>query len=160
MKLYTSYFAQIRNMPSTMLPMSTAMFPPKWFVEPKPEYWRNSSYYNGHRIYTDGKGRINGMVFDELVPKSACECPCSLRMPANCAFLRTYRRQLDAIDVEAFKAKCKAVAEQFNKNICILFFEKPDNACSERVVFKQWCKDNCIEVEEFDKNNFPTSFQI
>ena len=56
---YISYFYQIRNMKPNMLPVSTAMWDPKWFHNGKSEEWR----------YMDKNGVINGVrMIDLMMP--------------------------------------------------------------------------------------------
>ena len=59
-QIYISYFYQIRFFKKNMIPISTALYDPKW-------------YYNGHQghFYKDHNGVYNGFVwnvFDRVEP--------------------------------------------------------------------------------------------
>ena len=51
MEIRTSYFYQIRNFKKNMLPVSTAIYDPKW-------YHHNLGYNN---IFEDKRGILNGL---------------------------------------------------------------------------------------------------
>lgn len=141
MKIYTSYFAQMRNFPPNMISFSTATWNPKWLSKNDPHIW---------------------LDIPPLKPGEACEglCngKCANKQPEFCAFLKTYRKQLDMLDFNEIVSKIKAIAlkiqqeEHFNGvDVAILVYETPRNKCSERIVIQQWFKDNGIEVAEWER---------
>jgi len=89
MKLYTSYWAQVRNFPTNLIVLNTTIWPPRW--------------YNVGGI--DKRGVIS-LHCEPLRPGHSCDglCDgrCEPRHPQDCAFLREYRKQLDAIDFDDF----------------------------------------------------------
>lgn len=155
--IYTSYFYAVRFMPHTMLPVSTALFDPKWFHMNRGQ----------HYIYRDRRGVLNGVRSLPLVPGADCKDLCDgkdcLRLPSTCGFLKTYQRQLEKFGTGAFDehlvrlqcaAQKAAEIDGFDPNesidICFLFHEKPDQPCSERVPFHNWLRQNEYLFQEFD----------
>lgn len=151
MKLYTSYFYQIRFFSPNIVPMSTALYDPKW--------------YHNHRgpnhVYLDKRQVINGIRIESFHPDNTCADLCHGRpcdsTPDQCEFLRRYRAQLDKIDFDEFIKWCKRFAKIYRKSmnlkdevsLAFIFHETPDNPCSERVVFQQWFQDHHYQIEEF-----------
>ena len=144
MKLYTSYWAQVRNFPPNLVGLNTTIWPPKW----RPL----------------GKDNREVWVIDcpPLKPGPSCEglCrgDCNPKHPENCQFLINYYNQLRNIDIRDFferlvKLKNKMENEEKIKDISFAFivFETPSNKCSERVMIHLWLKDWGVEVEEWIK---------
>ena len=148
MKLYTSYWAQIKNFPKNLVALSTVVWEPKW--------------------YKVGGMDQNGVISlrcPPLRPGKACEglCngKCSPKHPQDCRFLQEYRKQLDAIDFSAFMRKINKLhdiiqeQEKINDvNFAFIFYEKYDNPCSERWPVQDWFRAHNVGVEEWqlDKN--------
>lgn len=144
MKLYTSYWAQVRNFPPNLVGLNTTVWPPKW----RPL----------------GKDKNNVLVIDcpPLKPGSECEglCrgACGPKHPKDCQFLKVYRRQLDYINIEDFITQLERLKQQIEKGenlqnieFAFIVFESPKNPCSERWAIQDWLKYNDIEVEEWYK---------
>lgn len=145
MKLYTSYFYQIRNMPRTIICLSTVYSPPKYEVK-------------------DSTGQPAIIIrCNPLIPGKACEglCEgkCNPKHPKDCAFLRVYREQLDKIDFNDFMDKLLDLRARLlddfpdreDFDFAFVFFEKYDNPCSERWPVQEWLRAHDIEVEEWKK---------
>lgn len=144
MKLYTSYFAQLRNFPSNLVGLSTAVWNPQWL---NPDRDKNGA------IWLDIPPLKPGRECDGL-----CNGKCNPKHPHDCDFLKVYRKQLDKIDFKMFiehletLAKTIELGENLSEvNFAFLVYEKYDNPCSERVIIKQWFKDNGMEIEEWQK---------
>lgn len=144
MKLYTSYFYQIRFFPRNLIPLSTVVWPPKYQIK-------------------DSTG-APALIIDcpPLKPGSACEglCrgACSPKHPSNCDFLKVYHKQLQAIDFTKFMRKLehlkKIIEEQEHLedvNFAFIVFEAPTNLCSERVIIQSWFEENGLEVKEWQR---------
>ena len=152
MKVYTSYFYQVRHFKPNMLPFSTAMSDPRWF------------HGGGGKdfVFQDARGVVNGLRLDVLAPRGECigKCvgakDCSL-MPDTCDFLRAYARQLQRIDFEAFIEGLEDIALEVKKvvgfegepEIALVVYEAPGNLCSERVPLQHWFAENGYSIEEF-----------
>ena len=145
MKLYTSYFAQLRNFPPNLVGLSTAIWNPKW-LQP-------------------GRDK-NGAIWLDIPPlkpgaecEGLCEGKCYPKHPADCKFLQVYRTQLDKINFEQFISHLQLLSatikmgEQLNEDVdfAFLVYEKYDNPCSERWPIQQWFKDNGMEIKEWKK---------
>lgn len=147
MKIYTSYFAQIRNFPKNLVILSTAAWPPKWY-----------------KIGDKDKNGIISLHCTPLRPGIECEglCrgSCNPKHPQDCEFLKVYRKQLDKINFKEFLEHLLNLRELLlsenpdykDIDFALLVFETPQNPCSERVVIQQWFKDNGLEIEEWKYN--------
>ena len=147
MKLYTSYWAQIRNFPTNLIVLNTTIWPPRW--------------YNVGGI--DKRGVIS-LHCEPLRPGHSCDglCDgrCEPRHPQDCAFLREYRKQLDAIDFNDFIQHLldlqARLLEDFpdrkELDFAFIFFEKYDNPCSERWAVQDWLRAHGVEIEEWHPN--------
>lgn len=148
MKIYTSYFYQIRFFKRNMIPLSTAVWDPKWF------------HHEARTVYKDKNGVYNGFRIEEFAPRNA-ECKgrdlCT-QTPDNCQFLKNYRTQLDELNfdhvMKTFEDLCKTINqwENFEEEpiIVLIVYETPSNPCSERRVIQEWFKDHGVIVEELN----------
>ena len=143
MKFYISYFYQIRHMTPNIIPLSTAVYPPKWFDKGDP--------------YFDKNGVLNGVTCDLFVPgpqlqnlcKGSQNCTCDNK---TCDFLQGYREQLSHItkdQVEYYGKAIGAAIGMSDPDIALIVYETPDNPCSERGPIIEWFKNNGMEITEF-----------
>ena len=147
MKLYTSYFAQIRNFPNNLVALSTVIYEPKW--------------------YKVGEVDKNGVISIRCTPlrpgincSGLCNGSCEKRHPQDCAFLQEYRKQLDAINFNDFMDRLLDLRERLHIdfpdredfNFAFIFFEKYDNPCSERWPVQEWFRKHGVEIEEWHPN--------
>lgn len=144
MRLYTSYFAQLRNFPPNLVGLSTAIWNPKWL---------NPGRDKNGAIWLDIPPLKPGKECDGL-----CNGKCAPKHPNDCDFLKVYRKQLDKIDFKMFIKHLETLAKtiQLGENLeevnfAFLVYEKYDNPCSEREIIQQWFRDNGIEIEEWHK---------
>lgn len=146
MKLYTSYWAMVRNFPKNLVGLNTTVWPPKW--------------------RSLGKDKNNVWVIDCPPLKPGSECAglcngsCNPPHPQDCKFLQTYRKQLEAIDVDEFIAQLIVLKEQIEEgehledvNFALIVFEAPSRACSERGELQNWLRAHGIKIEEWSKND-------
>ena len=150
MKLYISYFYQVRFFSRNMVPVSTAMFDPKWFS------------HNG-QIYKDKNGVYNGINCEDLHPELGLSeedmCPCDQhkKRSSECTFLIEYKKHLDTINFRDFLNWCEALGnyvqkkEQFEEEpvIVLLVYETPNNPCSERGPLIAWCAEHGVDLKEW-----------
>lgn len=156
MRIYTSYFYQIRFFTPNMIPLSTALWDPKWY----------HANHDASYVFRDKRGVFNGMRYQPLMPGHSCDGECRGREqcnnlnPLECDFLRHYKEQLDQINFQDFLSEMKAIADStatlINASsdemiICIIFHEAPSNPCSERVMVQQWFKDNNFPINEWHR---------
>ena len=144
MKIYTSDFAQMRNFPPNLIGLSTAHWEPRYITQGRSQ---NGIIWMGIPPLKPGK-ECDGL----------CNGKCADKHPKSCAFLKTYRAQLDKLNFNEIINKIKMIAQKVKEgegfedvDVAILVYEKFDNPCSERVIIKQWFKDNGMEIEEWHK---------
>ena len=147
MKLYTSYWAQVKNFPKNLVALSTVVWEPKW--------------------YNVGEVDKNGVISLRCKPlrpgpscDGLCDGHCEPRHPQDCAFLREYRKQLDAIDFDDFiqhlldlQARLlEDFPDRTDFDFAFIFYEKYDNPCSERWAVQDWLRAHGVEIEEWHPN--------
>ena len=154
MKILTSYFYQIRNMKQNYIPLSTAVWDPKWFHQGKG---------NGYQ-WKDKNGVWNGLRAEPFVPGEACEglCrgpeTCMAYSPQTCSFLKTYYNQLEQLDFQEIISRFETLGNQIKEIegfkeepiLVLIFHEKYDNPCSERWPVQEWFKEHGYPIEEFN----------
>ena len=146
LKFWISYFYNLRFLPADIIPVSTALSDPSWF-RGEPRF--------------DSRGVLNGLNFSEFHhPKAyACGCPCTLKNPKECEFLRTYRLHLDTLQADIEIPKFEALAEYLRSNgvpvrgFCLMVYETPDNPCSERKPLQELWDIWGLELPEFSPSN-------
>lgn len=152
MKIKISYFYSIRNFQPYMIPISTAIWDPKWYHDFKGQdyvFKKNNVYY--------------GLRYDSLAPGLTCQSCCRgpercMETPDSCLFLKNYYKQLQGINFAQMITDLKNLAysikehEGFQEDpmIVLLVYEKVDNPCSERHSIKRWFKENGIELKDFE----------
>lgn len=146
MKLYTSYWAQVRHFPNNLIILSTVIWEPKWY-----------------KIGDVDKNGVISLRCRPLIPgkecEGLCEGKCNPKHPKDCAFLKTYREQLDKIDFNDFMDKLLDLRARLlddfpdrkDFDFAFVFYEKWDNPCSERWPVQDWLRTHSIEVEEWKK---------
>ena len=144
MKLYTSYFAQLRNFPPNLVGLSTAIWNPKW-LQP-------------------GRDK-NGAIWLDIPPlkpgrecEGLCTGKCNPKHPQDCAFLKTYYEQLQKIDYFKFMNKLFNLHDKICEkegftelDFAFLVYETPQNPCSERTIIQKWFHENEMKIEEWHK---------
>lgn len=95
MKIYTSYFWNIRNLPKNCIPISTALSDPAYFHDFQCKQYQ----------FVDKRGVYNGLRCELLNPRAQlsglCAGACEIK-DLNCHFLTGYKKQLDEIDFDNF----------------------------------------------------------
>ena len=144
MKLYTSYWAQVRNFPRNLVGLNTTVWPPRW----RPM----------------GKDKNGVLVIDcfPLKPNSECSglCNgsdnCKHKDSHNCLFLQTYYNQLEAIEFNHFKYQLQKLHDDIcagenleDVDFAFIVYEKYDNPCSERWPIQKWFKEHNMEIQEW-----------
>ena len=154
-KILTSYFYQIRFFKSNYIPLSTAVFDPKWF---------HKNLGNTYQ-YFDKNNVLNGLRAEPFVPNKDCvglcrgPSVCITEDPTTCEFLSTYYNQLKQLNFNSIMERFSRLAAQYkaakslsNDIIFVLIFhETPNNPCSERWMVQKWFKENGYELKEFNK---------
>ena len=118
-------FRKLRKFPSNILPLSTAVYKPKWY---------------------------DGLSIRELSPYKIkeVECiDCDHSHHETCSFLKQYREYLETLDFDEVYHKLNAVSELTNMDVCLLVYEVTSNPCSERGPLVDWFKKHGVEITEF-----------
>ena len=156
MRIYTSYFYQVRNFTSDMVPLSTAVSDPRWY----------HAFLGKDHQFVDKRGVLNGLRFEIFKPGKSCNNLCMgpnkcEYEPADCKFLQKYAEQLDVISIKGIIRTLKNMEPKLISNLCpdakeityvFLVHEAPCNPCSERSVIQAWFRKNGYDVQEWSKN--------
>jgi len=161
MKYLISYFYHIRHFYPYMIPVSTALWDPKW-------------YHNGmgqNHIFEDSRGVVNGLrceklhfpeeLYDNLHDKQCKGKPCKYE-PSTCEFLKEYEKYLFSLnfkliidELEYFAKEMKDTLEFSEDPIIVLMVHEANtNPCSERGPLIKLFKSNNIDIKEFEQTDF------
>ena len=156
MKIKISYFYMIRFFKPNQIPISTAVWDPKWYHN----FTGNTSYK-----FLDKNNVLNGIRLKDIVPNEKLHNCCRGRdncaslNPESCEFLSGYRKQLYEIDFNAFIRTLETISSaviSYTKSndepeIILIVYETSDNPCSERRVLIDWFESNGYELDEYRK---------
>lgn len=156
MKIYISYFYQIRFFRRNMIPLSTAVWDPKWFHQ----------FQSQDHTFKDQNGVYNGLRIEQFMPGKSCDnlCRgpeyCNPPDPKSCLFLRNYRAQLDQLNFDGVMKGFNDLGNYLKQLdgfsgdpiIVLIVHEAPQNPCSERVVIKQWFQDHGYPLLEWHRS--------
>ena len=157
MKWYISYFYQVRNLDSKVIPMSTAIWDPKWYHN-----FKGNSF-----TFRDKKGVLNGLRCEKLMPTevydASSDCPsdgaksCMHKSEAGwCNYLTKYYNYLKGLDFDDFRRSTEELCKDIDEDcegVCLLVHEAFDNPCSEREPLLKWFEENGIELIQFGKKD-------
>lgn len=158
MKIATSYFYQIRNFKPHMIPVSTALGDPMWYVPPV-----------GQEYFIDKRGIICGLRYEPLIAQrySNLECVGSLTTCGiadtkdknyQCAVMQEYRQLLeDKVDFDRTIKAFQYCADKFYRPfddeepiIVLMVYEAPSNLCSERWALQDYFIQHGWECKELE----------
>lgn len=146
MKFYITYFYNIRFLPIDCLPISTAIWDPKWY-----------RMRNGY-VWKDNRGVINGYRLDELhLPEEQYDNECQLSIykcpfinDELCPFKKKYFNHLLTLDWNDLFNKIESAVKGYNcKDVCLMVHEKPGTLCAERHSLVKYFKLHNIDLIEF-----------
>lgn len=154
-QVYISYFYQIRFFTPNYIPLSTAVYDPKWY----------HSNCGQDYVYKDKNGVVNGLRINPLHPEPHNdECVgCDKKIgPENCSFIRLYKEQLGRINFGEFMVKLNQYMDKINTLYLqypsattlipvFIVHEAPNNPCSERWPLFEWFNEHGIKCEEWSK---------
>lgn len=177
MKIYISYFYQVRNMNAFILPVSTAKYDPFWFhpdVKNPKTGWHSISSYG---MYLDKNRVLNGRRIDELVfpegswkrlEQNNCACTqvCFRKDGITddtetwCPFMVEYLAYLESLDFDSVILLLKKYADDYRQryglphvDVVLLVHEAKSCKCAERPVLQKWFSMHGIELEEWGKGS-------
>ena len=151
---FISYYYSIRWMKSNQIPLSTAIYPPKWYIP------------NGrNHPYLDANDVINSLEIPLLIPNDTIHNECRgsencEQSPKSCRFLQGYYKQLKAIDFKNFQSRTEEFITKAYSTLrlkapdtieaILMVHETPEKACSERWPLIDWFYENGIYLKEFN----------
>ena len=176
---YISYFYQIRNMKPNMLPVSTAMWDPKWFHHGRYDQIKFTDpcgsliSYDVKRKYIDKNGVINGVrmidlimplyKWEELVKRNeSCEHCNDWGITGTCPFMQEYAKYIREKnpDFQKFINFCEEYLYFLNirlnlhlDTIIFIVHEAPSKGCGERPEIQRWFAENGMELKEWSKDD-------
>ena len=136
-----------------MIPISTAMWDPKWFHDFK------SNDFN----FIDKNGVINGLRSELFVPDKQYDCGTDLCKEKdkvtdipNCKFMNEYYSKLNSTTLEGkineLGRICKNAQGRLGfkeESIAVLIvFEVVENMCSERQIIQKYFNENGVDCKE------------
>ena len=150
MKIFITYFYNIRFVKPHMIPLSTAVWDPKWFHN-----------FQGHDIiFKDKNNVLNGIRYPDLSPTNIAPCcPCENKDPTTCQFIKDYAEYLDTLDFDKVYSDLTFIGNKGKEilkfdeepEICLMVYEKPDNPCSERKSLIEYFNKHGIPITEWNK---------
>lgn len=153
MKVYTSYFYQVRFFPKNAIALSTAIWDPKWFHD-----FKGQSH-----VFVDKRGVMNGLRATPFAPGASCDglCRgkelCQTGRPQDCKFLQEYEHQLDSLSLDDILQRMEVIGEKVRAAthfegepiFILLVHEAPNNPCSERVKIQEFFNKRGIPCSEW-----------
>lgn len=150
MKFKITYFYMLRFLKPNQIPISTALWDPKW-------------YNKDGKVYVNDKGVIFGLKCPSLSPQECTPgcCPCNNKTPGKCKFIQEYMESLRKLNFLEIKQGLENMAREVqgfmgfaeDPEIILVVYETPDNPCSERGSLIQWFLENNVNLEEYEKDN-------
>lgn len=156
MILRTSYFYQIRNFKRNMIPVSTAIWDPKYFHDFTGDY---------NYLFKDKRGIINGLRMLPIIEcgraAQSCKGPescCYTSSVPACPFLESYRANLEQLNINTLINNFNYLASAYQKHenindeiaIVLIVYETPKNPCSERQALINYFTSNGIDCRELE----------
>ena len=150
MKFKITYFYMLRFLKPNQIPISTALWDPKW-------YNRNG------KVYVNDKGVIFGLKCPPLSPQECTPgcCPCNNKIPGKCKFIQEYMESLRKLNFLEIRQGLENIAREVqgfmgfteDPEIVLVVYETPNNPCSERGSLIQWFLENNVNLEEYERDN-------
>ena len=154
MKIYTSYFYQIRFFKPSQIPISTATWDPKWFHDFKGQ----------DNVWKDKNGVWNGIRLEILNPSHCCSLPpecteCGRRgNPETCSFIKDYAKGLrEKVNFRELMEILKKTADYIQQlegfkeepEVILIVHEASNEPCSERRSIQNLFAEHGIECTEW-----------
>ena len=150
MKIFITYFYNIRFFKPHTIPISTAVWDPKWYHN-----------FQGHDIiFKDKNNVLNGIRYPDLssvnIPQS---CPCENKDPTTCQFIKDYSKYLNTLNFDKVYSDLLFIGNKAKEilkfdeepEICLMVYEKPDNPCSERKSLIEYFNKHGVSITEWNK---------
>lgn len=156
MRIYTSYFYQLRFFPPYLVPISTARTDPAWYHDNRGE----------QHMFLDKNGVLNGLRAGMFAPEPSVSRFCSPVCSENgqreiCSFKRAYEEQLQKInhnEIRKLLEYIETLAPQLGLptnhplEFAFVVHEAPTNYCSERSILQKFLRQIDIGVTEWSRS--------
>lgn len=150
--VYTSYFYQIRFFTENMIPMSTAVWDPKWFHGNRGKdfvFRDKNNVWNGLRIEPLVYKNYGDSV-DDCKGKDVCQYDYT-----SCGYMKRYSEQLNSINIDWFMSNLVTAMNKLyqDKDDVVPVFivhEAPTNNCSERIPIQNYFNSHGVMCTELD----------
>ena len=153
MRIYTSYFYQVRNFPPNLIPLSTAIWDPKWYHANRDQTYQ----------FKDKRGVLNGLRAEIFAPQPnndwCLHCGPEQRAKYDgdfCPFKIRYYYQLSQLDFCSVWQRFITLAEKIKSkegyadvDFALILHEAPGNTCSERSTIQRWFRENGNPIWEW-----------
>lgn len=138
--IYTTYFAQLRNLPSNVIPISICRFPPKWYHGM--EYLKLAPPWSILKRWKDGEKDYNAVR--EYVQDY-------YRQVLNPLSIPRVLNDLQIMLPNDIKLKIQSpVWNDDGWHIALICYEKPGDFCHRKIV-AEWLQDAGITCQEWKK---------
>ena len=123
--IYTSYFANIKNLPENIIPISICGKAPAGYT---------------------------GLQYKKLAPKYSFFSVWK-ETHDNEYYIKHFNEEvLNQLDANKVVNELMSYASDTNKDICLICYERPESFCHRRLV-ADWLKQNGIECKEWSYND-------
>lgn len=126
-KIYTSYFANVRNLPKDTIPISISLYPPKGWT---------------------------GLKYPPLYPPQELLFKAKHDQVDNREYILTYTHQvLDKLDKNQVLMDISELMNSCGANVaCLICYEKPTDFCHRKIIQKwlditEWSSEEYIQEE-------------
>ena len=140
-----------------MIPLSTAVWDPKWY---------HATTGDQTVKFKDNHGVWIGLRAEPFMPGPLCDglCygpeRCETKDPTMCPYLRRYLIQLNRLDFDEMMARFERLGKAVQKEsgfleepvIVLMVHEAPSNPCSERWALIRWFDEHGYELKEWTKD--------
>lgn len=151
MKFAITNFYNVRFLTANQIPISTAIFDPKWFHD-----FKGRDY-----VFKDKNGVWNGLRYEAFAPgfitQGFCRGQPCHESPNECRFLKYYADKLNRISFDVMLAEIQLMVQQIQTHdniegeieVVLLVHEKIDNPCSERWPLIEFFRSHGVEIRSF-----------
>lgn len=149
MKFYVSYFYKIRFFPKSLVPVSTAVWDPKWYHD----------FSGNDYVFRDKRDVVNGLRIPILNSSKiyADECCCNDTVGWKydgsgeyCDFMNKYYEYLKTLPFDKVIENLKTVNKMVpDADVCLMVHEPTHKPCGERRPLVKWFEENGVELVEW-----------
>lgn len=162
MKIFISYFQNIRYFKANQIPVSTSIKWPFWIYSGTP--------YKSGDLFVDKNNIMNGFIekpicypkekYETLTEQCTRDCPYIYKF-GKCQFMQTYSEYLDTLDFRSIITDLENYADYVRSitqydgepEVVLMVYEHPKIACAERPVIRNWFEKNGYKLPEWSNDS-------